>query len=315
MEPAVSIIMPTYNVTRYIGTALDSLVAQTFQDFEIVIVNDSCPDTPALEGVIERYDNVRYVKQENTGVAGARNTAVRAAKAPFVLNLDPDDWLEPGCLASQLSFMQANPEIDVNYINPVYRGGALDGKSWMDVYPSRGAVTFLSVMAGATPPANPGSIIRREALLRAGLYDAELRSWEDFGIWLKILKSGGRIAYSDAKLVNYRIRPGSLTGELRYMDDAVRVLDNVEALLELTKEEHDALQKRRASAQLDRERLRAKSSLQRGDWAGARKSFEYCLERCPTAKLRVIVACLKWCPWLMGGAVRIQDLARSTIRR
>jgi len=315
MSPEVSIIMPTYNVTRYIGTALDSLVAQTFQDFEIVVVNDSCPDTPALERVLERYPKIHYIKQENTGVAGARNTAVREAKAPLVLNLDPDDWLEPECVESQVRFLQDHPELDVNYINPVYRGGALDGKSWMDIYPSVGEVSFLSVMTGATPPANPGSIIRKETLLRAGLYDTDLRSWEDFGMWLRILKAGGRITYSDAKLANYRIRPGSLTGELRYMEDAVRVLDNIEASLELTDEEHEALRRRKSAAQLDRERLRAKSSLERRDWSNARKSFEYCLQRRPTAKLRLIVACLKWCPWLMGGATRIQDLARSSMRR
>src|SRR5689334_9318776 len=109
--PVVSVIMPAYNVTRYIGEALDSVFAQTFQDFEIIVVNDGCPDTPALERVLHRYpEKIRYLKQENAGVAAARNTAVLAAAAPLIFTLDPDDWLERDCLEFQVGCLREHPD-------------------------------------------------------------------------------------------------------------------------------------------------------------------------------------------------------------
>src|SRR5205807_1538639 len=121
---------------------LDSVFAQTFQDFEIIVVNDGCPDTAALERVLERYpEKIRYLKQENAGVAAARNTAVLAASAPFIFTLDPDDWLQEDCLEFQVTYLCAHPEVDANYVNPVFRGGASDGSTWMDVYPSTGEVS------------------------------------------------------------------------------------------------------------------------------------------------------------------------------
>jgi len=250
--------------------------------------------------VLDRYpEKIRYLKQENAGVAAARNTAVMAANAPFIFTLDPDDWLQEDCLEFQVRCLREHPEVDANYLNPVFRGGASNGSTWMDVYPSTGEVSFWSVAAGKTPPANPGSIIRRDALLRAGLYDTTLRSWEDFGMWLGILQSGGRITYSKAPLVNYRVREGSLKRKLRYMEDAVKVLDNIEATMPLTPQEHEALENRRRPAQLELERLRGKACVNRREWSAAKQHFEYCLRHAPTMKLRLVVLCLSLCPWLL----------------
>ena len=304
---AVSVIVPAYNVTRYIAEALDSLLAQTFQQFEAIVVNDGCPDTPALERVLEQYQSrMRYIKQANTGVSGACNAAILAAQFPLILRLDPDDILEPTCLESQVGFMQAHPEFDVCYVNSSFFGGSdSDGKHWMDLNPSEGEVTFLNVMAGRTAPASPGSIIRREALIRAGLYDTTLHSWEDFDMWLRILRSGGRIAYNREPLVRYRRRRDSLSApDPRYMDCAVRVLDKAEAAWQLTTEERAALERRREVAKFDLEILRGKAAIERRDWRTAREHFEYCLGRSPSLKLRAVVFALRCCPWALNFLTR-----------
>src|ERR1700751_5423190 len=109
-NPAVTVVIPAFKVTQYITQALDSCLNQTFQDFEIVVVNDGCPDTAALERVLEPYrQRIRYIKQTNKGLAGACNTAIRAARAPLILHLDADDWLDPECLESQVAFMRDHP--------------------------------------------------------------------------------------------------------------------------------------------------------------------------------------------------------------
>jgi glycosyltransferase involved in cell wall biosynthesis len=82
-EPAVSVIVPCYRVTEYIREALDSLRAQTFRNFETIVINDGCPDTANLERALEPYrGEIVYIKQENTGLSGARNSGIKAARAP-----------------------------------------------------------------------------------------------------------------------------------------------------------------------------------------------------------------------------------------
>jgi cellulose synthase/poly-beta-1,6-N-acetylglucosamine synthase-like glycosyltransferase len=72
MNPEVTVIVPAYRVTEYIAAALDSVLSQTFRNFEIIVVNDGCPDTLALERVLEPYQTaIRYLEQSNKGVAGA----------------------------------------------------------------------------------------------------------------------------------------------------------------------------------------------------------------------------------------------------
>ena len=79
--PAVSIIVPSYNTAAYIGECLESVFLQTYRDFEVIVVNDGSPDTPALERALEPFrSRIIYLTQKNMGIAGARNTAIRASR-------------------------------------------------------------------------------------------------------------------------------------------------------------------------------------------------------------------------------------------
>ena len=94
--PRVSVIMPAYNVAAYIGETLESVFAQTYSDYEIIVVNDGSPDTPELERVLAPYsERIVYVTQENRGLSGARNTALKVARGEFIALLDSDDVWEP----------------------------------------------------------------------------------------------------------------------------------------------------------------------------------------------------------------------------
>jgi len=91
----VSIIIPAYNVAPYIGETLDSVFAQTFADYEVIVINDGSPDTEDLERALARFiDRINYLKQENRGASVARNTGLHAARGQFIAFLDADDvWL------------------------------------------------------------------------------------------------------------------------------------------------------------------------------------------------------------------------------
>ena len=105
--PLVSVIVPAYRVSQFIPATLDSILAQTFQDFEIIVVNDGCPDTEELERVLEPYrSQIIYLRQDNQGIAGARNTGIRASRGVYIAPLDSDDLWYPEHLAAQLAVLK-----------------------------------------------------------------------------------------------------------------------------------------------------------------------------------------------------------------
>ena len=143
---------------------------------------------------------------------------------------------------------------------------SLHGKLLMEYSPSRGEVTFSRLMSGHVNILY-SALIRREAILRAGNFDPDFRISEDFDLWIRILKSGGHIAYHRIPLVHYRKRAGSLTSaSLRTCEWILRVLDKTERTLELTDEEAQSLNARRGAVQMERELLLGKQAVQLRDW-------------------------------------------------
>ena len=306
--PEVSVIVPAYNVTGYIGHAVDSVLSQTFQNFEIVVVNDGCPDTEALERVLEPYQSrIRYIKQANRGLSGACNTAVRAARAPLIVHLDPDDWFEPDCLEEQVRIMREHPEYEGAYCNSFMFGeGPLAGRQWMDVFPSTGPVSFVSVMESRTCPTNPGCVIRRDALLKIGLYDETIRSWEDFDVTIRILKADppGKIGYNTRPLVQYRQRVDSLTKQARYMEYALAVLEKAARDFDLSPEESASLKRRMDLVRHDVETARGKRAIGERRWKDAIRSFEYCKQYRPASKTLLVLFLLRTFPWALPTGLR-----------
>src|SRR5688500_5829413 len=128
--PAVSIIMPAYNVDPYVGVAVRSALAQTFTDFELIVVDDGSRDeTAAIVKALGREDSrVRLVQQANRGLAGARNTALRASRGVLFALLDSDDAWEPQFLEEQLAILAARPDIDIVTGNGWYLDGPRHGQ-------------------------------------------------------------------------------------------------------------------------------------------------------------------------------------------
>lgn len=108
--PTISVFLPCYNAHAYLTRALESLRAQTFQDFEIIIINDGSTDPETIAYLETVPDDIRVVHQENRGLAGARNRGFTEAQADLVLPLDCDDWLAPGFLEEAHAALRAAPE-------------------------------------------------------------------------------------------------------------------------------------------------------------------------------------------------------------
>src|ERR1700675_1256078 len=108
-SPRVSVIIPCYNTARFVAQALESVFAQIYSDYEVVVVNDGSPDTVELERVLAPWaDRIVYVKTDNNGLAGARNNGIRVARGEFIALLDSDDAYDLNYLDAQIRALDEN---------------------------------------------------------------------------------------------------------------------------------------------------------------------------------------------------------------
>src|SRR5882757_5144070 len=121
--PRITVIIPAYNTAHLIAGCLDTVMGQTYQNFEAIVVNDGSPDTPELEKVLAPFmDRIVYIRQPNKRAAGARNTAIAQARGEFLAFLDSDDSWFPEHLASQMQLADADPSLDLLYANALVIG-------------------------------------------------------------------------------------------------------------------------------------------------------------------------------------------------
>jgi cellulose synthase/poly-beta-1,6-N-acetylglucosamine synthase-like glycosyltransferase len=258
--PLVSVVIPAYQAAHSIVATLDSVLAQTFPDYEIIVVNDGSPDSQQLETVLEPYrGRISYVSQENQGPGGARNTAIRMARGEYVAFLDADDLWEPDHLRMQLAVLRANPSIDMVYADARIFGDVPEqGRTVMEFCPSEGEVTFESLVRRRCTVHICVSLVRRQMLLDAGLFDPAFRGTEDIDMWLRIAKRGGRITYQRRVLGSYRRQPGSLSA------DPVRLIEGLIAVLAKAARDPNATPAERELIEQECHFHRARLTLEKG---------------------------------------------------
>lgn len=243
LVPFVSVIIPAYNVALYIEETLQSVFAQTFTDFEVVLINDGSPDTEEFERAIEPYrERICYLKQENGGASVARNHGLRVAKSELVAFLDADDLWLPNYLEQQIKFF-LEQDCDLVCADAMVFGDSPDAgrtymESVMETAPPTGAVTFLDLVSAERSLITSGVIARRALIFEVGLFDEALRNAQDFDLWLRLARHGARLAYHRQVLLRYRGRLNSLTGDaVNSLDRELRVLGKIEHSYNLTPSE------------------------------------------------------------------------------
>jgi glycosyltransferase involved in cell wall biosynthesis len=306
--PAVSVIMPAYNVAEYIGSALDSVFNQTFTDYEVIVVNDGSPDTGELERVLAPYlDRILYLKQENEGLSRARNRAIGAARGRYIALLDSDDFWEPDYLSVQMGGMEGDPTIDVLYADAfIFGDSPIAGKTYMEICPSEGEVT-LERLIREECHVMVSVLARREAVVRAGLFDESLRSAEDFDLWLRMVDRGSRIAYHRRPLVHYRRRHDSLSAdEEGLFRSIIRVFDKAECAMRLSPDEQKALEERRAFYRAKLQLLEGKKALFQGDPKTAVSNLTEANRFLRSRKIKLALLLLRAAPGLLLSAYKLR---------
>lgn len=217
--PHVSVVIPAYNAAAYIAGALDSVFAQTFADFEVVLVNDGSPDTGRLEQELQPYlDRIRYFKQINRGPSAARNLGIGAAQGTYVAFLDADDFWLPQHLSRQVERLEECPAKNKNeekneklglvYSDALHlRGDTLIGTAFERV-PQSGEVNLESLLSEQCTINTSSVVVLRSALVEAGRFDESMSHCEDFDLWLRLAAIGTGMEYVREVQVGHRVSNG-----------------------------------------------------------------------------------------------------------
>lgn len=225
--PTVSVLMAVYNTERYLPEAVESILQQTYQNFELIVIDDGSSDRSLqiLQKYAEVDQRIHLISRENRGIPKTRNELVSLARGKFLAIMDSDDVALPDRLAQQVAFLEQHPEV-------VWVGGAFDlidrkGRRLTRIslveqdddirhLLQKGQVNFL----------HPTAMLRRQSVLQVGGYDEAFPLAEDLDLWLR-LSQVGKLASIKEAVVQYRIHPTSTCDRSRGMPpvDVQKALD------------------------------------------------------------------------------------------
>ena len=230
MAPTVSVIIPTYRHAAYVHEALESVFAQTFVDFEVIVVNDGSPDnTDEVVAPYVKTGRIRYIKQENQGQAAARCCGLAVARGEFIALLDDDDLWPEDKLEWQVRHLR-------EFLNIGLVGGSFEvlhaetGRvSRVDSTP--GLVSWTALF-DQCPFCSPGQTLVRASLLRqVGAFDQSIWGADDYDMYFRIARCSG-IWRSDKVSLRYRVHSNNASKSTeRMLANSKRVLDRQFAYL------------------------------------------------------------------------------------
>ena len=223
-NPCVSVVMPVYNVERFVAAAINSVLVQDWPDFELIIVDDAGQDR-SME-IVRGYADprIRIISQANRGLAGARNTGISAARGRFVALLDSDDIWLPEKLSRHIAHFNADPALGASYTGAelIDEAGRLIGIAQTPIVgpvDARQVFCGLGICNGSVP------VFRRETLEEGALpadaqgrvqyFDETLRRSEDVECWTRLaLTTGWRFEGLPGMLTHYRVNAGGLSADI-----------------------------------------------------------------------------------------------------
>lgn len=184
MKPTVSVIIPTYNLAAHLPEALASVYSQHWPNLEIVVVDDgSTDDTPTVLDALTEKSHLRCFRQKNAGAAAARNRGIQEARGDWIAFLDADDLWLPGKLAAQLEELRQHPKAVFSYTDVRLRS---ESNLERDLACGTDGQPLFLRLLGGNLFATPTVIIKRDCFEEVGLFDTELRTGEDWDMWMRL---------------------------------------------------------------------------------------------------------------------------------
>jgi len=211
VDPVVSVIMPCWNRDRFVADAIRSVLAQTFSDFELIVVDDGSTD--GTREVVASFSDprLRCLHREHRGISAAMNAGLAAARGRYIARLDSDDLWLPEMLATQVAVLESRPDIGL-----VYSRAECTDSDWKPLdmswgYPLRYPGETFRSMVYNDCTCNITIVCRRECFERVGNYDETLATSEDLDMWLRVARHY-EFAFTDRVLARVRLHGGSITG-------------------------------------------------------------------------------------------------------
>jgi glycosyltransferase involved in cell wall biosynthesis len=202
-SPAVTVLMSVFDGEAYLTKAIESILDQTFSDFEFLIINDGSTDETGsiLEHEAKRDARIKVFEQDNQGLVASLNFGLRKARGQLIARIDADDIAYPQRLEKQVAFMDDHPEL-------LALGSAItlideQGRTVKEINYPTGSNKVKSAMMLGSKLAHPAVMMRREQVIQAGAYREACRHAEDYDLWLRLLEIG-EIDNLDEPLIYYR---------------------------------------------------------------------------------------------------------------
>lgn len=223
--PKISVVMPIYNVELYVADAIQSVLAQTFKDFELICVDDGGTDSSMDIVHAIKDPRIRIVHQANRGLAGARNSGIAHAKGQFIALLDSDDCWHKDKLMLHYIHLTANPQVGVSYAGSQFidKNGQ---KLRVAMRPKLGRVSAVDIICRNPVGNGSAPVLRQKMLERAAFmhptqvgrkcwFDEEFRQSEDIEMWVRLaVKHGVIFEGIEGLLTEYRIIAGALSANV-----------------------------------------------------------------------------------------------------
>ena len=208
MAPLVSILMPVFKTAPYLCEAMDSMLCQTFQDFELIVLDDCSPDN--AEEILDAYDDpriVRYKGEKNVGLSNVLNVGIGMARGKYIARMDSDDISLPQRLQVQVEYLETHPDIDLVSVG-MRLFGAKEATWIRELNPEKVKIEAMF----HSPVLHASSVWRKDAFENQGLrFRQEMVPAEDYDLWVRAMLRGLKLVNLPEVLYEYRIHDAQAT--------------------------------------------------------------------------------------------------------
>lgn len=268
--PLVTVIIPTYNHSQFVGQAINSVLEQTMDDLELIVVDDGSTDD--TKNVVSAIDDprIRYHHQENQGLASTRNTGLRLARGKYIGFLDADDYWLPGKLASQINLLEANTRLGL-----VYGGYYVVDENGTRIATRRPRIVHNDTLAelildNYVTGSATTSVVRAEVFEQVGSFNQSLKACEDWDMWLRVAAVYSLGAVNDI-VACIRVHGNNMTSNAALMDKYFQIV------VDMFFQQHvcDEVARLRSSA---KSRAKVRAAVFAGRGGTYRLSARFCLQ-------------------------------------
>jgi hypothetical protein len=282
--------------------------AQTFRNLEAIVVNDGSPDTPELEKALQPYmDRIVYIRQENMGPSGARNTAIRAARGKYVALLDSDDIFVPDHLENMVTVIEEKG-LDLLYCDSFEVQNGIPKGPMFDHNRQVGPVTFEKLLREDCCILTSTVVALRQTMIDAGLFDERYRRCEDFDFWLRMSLRGAKMDFIRRVGVERRELPTGFCADLQLMLDArIEIYRKTSMSLPLSDARQELITSMMAWHKGSWQTELAKRYLREGRYPEARAAADKAAALLQDRRSRRVALAVWIAPWAVRRFLRIQE--------